>query len=42
MNRRIGSIIERSNDGERFSLAVLGIIGKRLTFKDLTGLSDVP
>jgi len=24
-------------DGERFSIAVLGIVGKRLTFDQLTG-----
>jgi transposase-like protein len=28
------------NDSERFSMAVTGIVGKRLTYKELTGTDD--
>jgi hypothetical protein len=30
----------KMTDGERFSLAVAGIVGKRITFDELTGKSD--
>ena len=42
MSKPIASTIASLTDAERFDIAVRGIVGKRLTFEQLTGKENPP